>query len=189
MANDGESVSIDLASIKHDFPRWQPWRSDSGRWYATRTGDVTPPEDPSDWWAMTVFSSTADGLRCALRLQEEGVEIARPTTYSEAAGTAWQDALMRWQELAVRDSTAAAARAGSAALSVAEHLELLALREVLARHFQHPAPVQRALAVGATWSQVFDAVGAAYPGWMDSRRQAITNGRATYAAQQAGDDS
>jgi hypothetical protein len=70
MASDGESASVELASIKRDFPGWRPWRSDSGQWYATRTGDVTPPEESSDWWAMTVFSATADGLRVALRMQE-----------------------------------------------------------------------------------------------------------------------
>jgi hypothetical protein len=66
-----ESVIIELASIKHDFPRWRPWLSDSGRWYATRTGDVTPPEEPSDWWAMTVFGETAVRLRDALHQQEQ----------------------------------------------------------------------------------------------------------------------
>jgi len=86
MADDGEPASVELASIKRDFPGWRPWRSDSGRWYAARTGDVTPPEEPSDWWAMTVFSMTADGLRAALHSQEdgmepeEGMEPARPTT-------------------------------------------------------------------------------------------------------------
>jgi hypothetical protein len=188
------SIKIELASIKHDFPRWRPWLSDSGRWYATRIGDVTPPEEPSDWWAMTVFSTTADGLRAALRSQEEGVEMTRPITYSEAAGMAWQDALMRWQELAVRDSITTADQAESAVLAVAEHLELLALREVLARYFRHPAPVQRALAVGATWQQVADATGcaagealAAYLRWTDRRLQMVTTGRADSAAPQPGD--
>ena len=188
MADADESVSIELASIKHDFPRWRPWLSDSGQWYATRIGDVVPPDEPSDHWAMTVFGRTADRLRAALRSQEKGVGMTGPTTYSEAAGMAWQDALMRWQELAIRDSITTAGRPESAALAVAEHLELLALAEVLARHFRHPAPVRRALAAGATWQQVADATGctagealAAYLGWTDGRRQMVTTGRAACA--------
>ena len=188
MADADESVSIELASIRHDFPNWRPWLSDSGRWYATRIANMVPLEEPSHHWARTVFGVTADRLRAALRSQEEGVVVTRPITYSEAAGMAWQDALMRWQELAARDSITTAGRPESAALAVVERLELLALGEVLARCFRHPAPVQRALAAGATWQQVADATGcttgealAAYLGWTDGRRQMVTTRRAACA--------
>ena len=112
MADADESVSIELASIRHDFPGWRPWLSDSGRWYATRIANVVPLEEPSHHWARTVFGMTADRLRAALRSQEEGVGVTRPTTYSEAAGMSWQEALMRWQELAARDSITTAGPAG-----------------------------------------------------------------------------
>jgi hypothetical protein len=44
-------------------------------------------------------------------------------------------------------------------LTVAEHLEVLATGEVLARHYRHPASVDRAVKAGATWPQIADAVG------------------------------
>jgi hypothetical protein len=44
-------------------------------------------------------------------------------------------------------------------LTVAEHLEVLAYGEVLARHYRHPASVDRAVKVGATWPQIAGAVG------------------------------
>ena len=66
-----EMVIIELASIKRDYPRWRPWLSDGGSWYATRTGAVTPPEEPSDWWAMTVYGMNAGQLRDALHQQEQ----------------------------------------------------------------------------------------------------------------------
>jgi hypothetical protein len=69
------------------------------------------------------------------------------------------DALLRWQELAARDAMTAAGNAELAPLTVAEHLEALALREVLARYFRHPSAVQRALVAGATWEQVGAAAG------------------------------
>ncbi len=105
--------------------------------------------------------------------------MTRPVTYGEAAGIPWADALMRWQELAARDerARAAAGQADCPPLTVAEHRELLALREVLARRFQDPPAVQRALAAGVTWQQVADAAGctagqalARYLGWTGGSR-------------------
>jgi hypothetical protein len=43
--------------------------------------------------------------------------------------------------------------------TAAEHLEILALGEVLARHYRHPAYVDAAVKAGAWWSQVAEAVG------------------------------
>jgi hypothetical protein len=45
-------------------------------------------------------------------------------------------------------------------LTAAEHLEVLAIGEVLARHYQHPAYVDQAVKAGASWSQIAEAVGA-----------------------------
>ena len=66
----------ELASIERDFPGWQPWRSDGGRWWATRTG-TRPPDSPPDWWAMTVCGETATGLRDALDRQAKSA-LSRP---------------------------------------------------------------------------------------------------------------
>ena len=44
-------------------------------------------------------------------------------------------------------------------LTAAEHLEVLAVGEVLARHYRHPAYVDDAVKAGASWSQIAEAVG------------------------------
>lgn len=46
-----------------------------------------------------------------------------------------------------------------APLTTAEHLELLAAGEVLARYYRHPARVHDAADAGATWQQIADATG------------------------------
>jgi hypothetical protein len=44
-------------------------------------------------------------------------------------------------------------------LTVAEHLEVLATGEIVARDYRHPVDVDRALRSDATWQQVADARG------------------------------
>jgi hypothetical protein len=44
-------------------------------------------------------------------------------------------------------------------LTVAEHVEVLAIGEVLARHYRHPAYVADAVKAGASWTQIAEAVG------------------------------
>jgi hypothetical protein len=44
-------------------------------------------------------------------------------------------------------------------LTVAEHLEVLAYGEVLARYYRHPAYVDQAVKSGASWPQIAEAVG------------------------------
>jgi hypothetical protein len=44
-------------------------------------------------------------------------------------------------------------------LSVDEHLEVLAIGEVLARHYRHPAYVDEAVKAGASWAQIAEAIG------------------------------
>jgi hypothetical protein len=44
-------------------------------------------------------------------------------------------------------------------LTVDEHLEILAIGEVLARHYRHPAYVDEAVKAGASWAQIAEAVG------------------------------
>lgn len=102
---------------------------------------------------------------------------APATTYQETSGRyrGTADARERFEELAVRDLCARAVAAlsargeydprihgdtaGSAPLSVIEHLELLAAGELLARYYRHPAHAHRALQAGASWAQVAAATG------------------------------
>lgn len=63
-------------------------------------------------------------------------------------------------------------------LTAAEHLELLAAGEMLARHYRHPAYVHDAVQAGATWPQIAQATGSAeaqvrqqYREWADSQHR------------------
>jgi hypothetical protein len=53
------------AAIEDDFPEWTVWRSDAGRWYATRAGRLTDQQLLSGL-AMTVAADNADSLRSVL---------------------------------------------------------------------------------------------------------------------------
>ncbi|MGI5203500.1 hypothetical protein ACQEU6_18250 [Spirillospora sp. CA-108201] len=53
------------AAIEGDFPGWQVWRSDAGRWYATRSGDLTDAQLQAGC-AMTVAADDSGGLRRTL---------------------------------------------------------------------------------------------------------------------------
>jgi hypothetical protein len=50
------------AAIESEFPGWLVWRSDAGRWYATRTGDLTDAQLQAGY-AMTVAADDSAGLR------------------------------------------------------------------------------------------------------------------------------
>ena len=107
-----------------------------------------------------------------------------PTTYDEVSAMPWPDVLNRYQALTDRDSVAWAIAALQAPgtwkdnrhlkpedyppLAAAEHLELIALGEIMARHYRHPAQVHHAVLAGATWEQIAAAAGGA----PDQARQA-----------------
>ncbi|MBE1534605.1 hypothetical protein [Actinomadura algeriensis] len=55
-------------AIEGEFPGWQVWRSDAGRWYATRSGDLTDAQLQAGY-AMTVAADDSAGLRALLREQ------------------------------------------------------------------------------------------------------------------------
>jgi hypothetical protein len=57
------------ASIESEFPGWLVWRSDAGRWYATRTGNLTDAQLQAGY-AMTVAADDSAGLRELLRDQQ-----------------------------------------------------------------------------------------------------------------------
>ena len=50
------------ASLEAEFPGWLVWRSDAGRWYATRSGDLTDAQLQAGY-AMTVAADDYPGLR------------------------------------------------------------------------------------------------------------------------------
>jgi hypothetical protein len=63
-------------------------------------------------------------------------------------------------------------------LTTAEHLELLALGERLARYYRHPVLVHYAVTAGATWEQIAAATGGsvsqarqAYREWAEGQHQ------------------
>jgi hypothetical protein len=57
------------AAIEAEYPGWLVWRSDAGRWYATRSGDLTDAELEAGY-AMTVASDDVAGLRELLHDQK-----------------------------------------------------------------------------------------------------------------------
>jgi len=63
-------------------------------------------------------------------------------------------------------------------LTATEHLEILALGEMLARYYRHPARVDEAVKSGASWSQIAAAAGSdealarrAYREWADGQHR------------------
>ncbi|WP_018655397.1 hypothetical protein [Actinomadura flavalba] len=56
------------SSVESEFPAWLVWRSDAGRWYATRRGDLTDAQLEAGQ-AMTVAADDEPGLRALLTEQ------------------------------------------------------------------------------------------------------------------------
>jgi hypothetical protein len=100
----------------------------------------------------------------------------RPVTFHGASGSGrtWLDARDRYDELTQRDLLARAratlvargtydpavhGTAEHTPLSLAEHLEVLANGEVVARVYRHPVQVDRAVQAGASWEQIAAALG------------------------------
>src|SRR5260370_42660503 len=93
-----------------------------------------------------------------------------PATFGEAWEMPFADVLNRWQALENRDTMARSIATLQArgqwggdrslnpedypALTPAEHLEVIALGEVIARRYRHPCQVHHAVLAGATWSQI-----------------------------------
>jgi len=62
--------AADLAGIARDYPAWHVWRSQAGRWWATRLGHIRPPVGAGDpGYALTLDADTAGELRAALAAQ------------------------------------------------------------------------------------------------------------------------
>ena len=58
-----------LAELEAEFPGWHVWRSNAGRWWATRTGSVLRREDLGTGRVMTVDADDASSLRSQLHAQ------------------------------------------------------------------------------------------------------------------------
>ena len=63
-------------------------------------------------------------------------------------------------------------------LTVAEHVEMLALGERIARYYRHPSQVDKAVSAGASWAQIAAATGttedaarAAYREWAEGQHR------------------
>jgi len=117
-----------------------------------------------------------------------------PRTYDEASAMARADALNRYQALNDRGAMARAIGTLQARgqwnddrslkpedyppLTTDEHLEVIALGEVMARHYRHPTQVHHAVMAGATWAQIAAAAGGdagetleGYLRWAEQQRQ------------------
>jgi hypothetical protein len=117
-----------------------------------------------------------------------------PMTYHEDSDGNIADQIARYHELADRhlmaSSTAKLKARGTyqpnehvnderfPPLTVAGHLEMLALGERIARYYRHPSQVDKALRAGAGWEQIAAATGtkeaaarAAYHEWADGQHE------------------
>jgi hypothetical protein len=131
--------------------------------------------------------------------REPGARQPGPVTYDDAArryGPGTMGARERHDELSMRDHLARAyarlrasgeydaARHGTGdtePLTAAEHLELLATAEYLARAYKPSFETDNALRAGASWAQVADALGTAetaarvaYRAWADGQHDMLT---------------
>jgi len=130
-----------------------------------------------------------------------------PQTYREAMDLALPDQIDRYKELTDRDLTARSIATLQARgeyddekaailptgkyqpLTVAEHLEMLALGEAIAFYYRHPAGVDHAVKAGATWEQIAAArntttetARAAYREWAEGQHRYAGLSDAEYAA-------
>ena len=136
-------------------------------------------------------------------LAEEAAK--RPVTYHDASTSNIVDQIDRYRQLADHDVMARSIATLKARgtykpnkhvndekfppMTVAEHLEMLALGERIARYYRHPSQVDMAVKAGASWRQVADATGttpeaarAAYREWAEGQHKYAGMGDDEYAA-------
>jgi hypothetical protein len=58
-----------IARLETEFPGWHIWRSNAGRWWATRTGFVLRRENLGTGRVMTLDADEERGLRDQLATQ------------------------------------------------------------------------------------------------------------------------
>jgi hypothetical protein len=128
-----------------------------------------------------------------------------PLTYHQAMDLSLPDQIGRYEELTDRDLMARSISSLQARgeydsarhpdpaeyqpLTVAEHLEMLALGEAIAFYYRHPAGVDQAVRAGATWEQIAaarnataEAARAAYREWAEGQHRYAGMGDDEYAA-------
>jgi hypothetical protein len=67
---DGQITDLKaLKALKAEFPGWHVWRSNAGRWWATRTGAVLRRADLSAGRVMTLNADDIESLRNDLLAQ------------------------------------------------------------------------------------------------------------------------
>lgn len=66
-----------IAALETEFPGWHVWRSNAGRWWATRTGAVLRREDLGAGRVMTLDADDMTALRGQLLAQSR---LDRETT-------------------------------------------------------------------------------------------------------------
>ena len=132
-----------------------------------------------------------------------------PLTYHEAMDLGLRDQIARYEELTDRNLMARSIAVLQARgeydkdkhpdpgeyqpLTMAEHVEMLALGEAIAFYYRHPSQVDRAVRAGATWAQIAavtssseDAARAAYREWAEGQHKYASMGDVEYAAAQGG---
>lgn len=121
-------------------------------------------------------------------------DAGHPVTYNEASGGNIADQVDRYRELAEHDTMVRSIAILKARgtyepneqmneekfppLTMAEHLEMLALGERIARYYRHPEQVDGAARAGATWAQIAAATGttadaarSVYREWADGQHR------------------
>ena len=58
-----------ITRFEAEFPGWHIWRSNAGRWWATRTGTILRREDLGTGRVMTVDADDEDALGVQLTAQ------------------------------------------------------------------------------------------------------------------------
>lgn len=65
------------SSLSGDHPKWTLFRSDAGRWWATRTKPFHPAAEQADVY-RTVDADDQEALQALIKQQEERAELANP---------------------------------------------------------------------------------------------------------------
>jgi len=67
-ASTGDAAGEEIAGIRAAFAAWNVWRSDEGRWWATRRYPLRPSRWP-EGYALTVTADDAATLRSVISAQ------------------------------------------------------------------------------------------------------------------------
>ena len=65
------TIGAERAQLADEFPTWHIWNSRTGRWWATRCGDLRLSYEHDPGWSMTVDGDTPEDLRGSLRAQQQ----------------------------------------------------------------------------------------------------------------------